>query len=82
MTAEQKLPTDGAPADPPGSDNLVGVDGNAFAIIGFTSKALKAAGASKEYVKAYQDLAFSGDYDNVIATSMRALDGDPLDGGE
>ena len=50
---------------------LTGVDGNAFAIIGAVQKALNKAGASKEEISAFYDEATSGDYNNVIQTSMR-----------
>lgn len=67
-------PTDGRPADAPGSDLLVGTDGNAFAVMGTTSKALKRAGASPAYVAAYMKAAMSGDYDHLLAVSMAYLD--------
>jgi hypothetical protein len=50
---------------------LAGEDGNAFAIIGRVSRALDRAGIEPSEVKQYQDEATSGDYDNVIQTSMR-----------
>ena len=50
---------------------LTGTDGNAFAIIGAVQKALNKAGASKEEISSFYDEATSGDYDNVIQTSMR-----------
>jgi hypothetical protein len=49
---------------------LVGTDGNAFAILGKVIKALKAAGATPEELKEFQDQATSGDYDNLLATCM------------
>jgi len=50
---------------------LVGEDGNAFSIIGRVSRALKRAGADREYVSKFQDEATSGDYDNVLQTAMK-----------
>lgn len=50
---------------------LVGEDGNAFAILGAVSKALKKAGASKEEVIEFQEEAMAGDYDNLLQTCMR-----------
>jgi hypothetical protein len=70
-----RLPADGAPDDPPGSDLLLGVDGNAFAVMGATAKALRRAGATPAFVDAYRTLAMSGDYDHLLAVSMAALDG-------
>jgi len=52
------------------SVNLVGEDGNAFAIMGRVSKALKKAGASSEEVKQYMDESMSGDYDNLLRVAM------------
>jgi len=50
---------------------LSGEDGNAFMIISRVRCALKKAGASEEQVEEYSNEAMSGDYDNVIATTMR-----------
>ena len=69
-----EVPTEGRPARAPGSDNLVGVDGNAFAVMGATKAMLRRAGASDAYVAAYLQEAMSGDYDRLIATSMAYLD--------
>ena len=49
---------------------LTGEDGNAFAIMGKVSKALRKAGADKEYVEKYLDEATSGDYDHLLGVSM------------
>lgn len=46
---------------------LVGVNGNAFAIMEYTARALKTAGLGDK-VKEMQEKAMSGDYDNLIAT--------------
>lgn len=48
---------------------LVGEDGNAFAIIGRVSQALK-RGGHPELVKEFQKEAMSGDYDHVLSTCM------------
>lgn len=50
--------------------NLVGEDGNAFAIMGRVSKALQRAGASKAERDAYYNEATSGDYDNLLRVTM------------
>jgi len=50
---------------------MVGEDGNAFAILGRVSKALRRAGVSKEEIEKYHDEATSGDYDNVLQTTMK-----------
>ena len=48
---------------------LVGEDGNAFAILGAVSKALRAAGYGDE-VQAFHDEATAGDYDELLRTVM------------
>lgn len=53
---------------------LTGKDGNAFAIIGAVTSALKRGGASREDLAAFQAEVTSGDYDNVIQTAMRWVD--------
>lgn len=45
--------------------DLVGVDGNAFSLMGYTARALKTAGLG-DLVKEMQDKAMSGDYNNLI----------------
>ena len=50
---------------------LTGNDGNAFAIMGAVSTALKRAGASKEEVKQYQSESMAGDYNQLLQTAMR-----------
>ena len=49
---------------------LTGQDGNAFSIMGRVKKALKHAGADKEYIDKYLNAATSGDYDNLLVVSM------------
>jgi hypothetical protein len=50
---------------------LVGEDGNAFAILGRTKRALQHAGASAEDVAAFIGEATAGTYDELLATVMR-----------
>jgi len=50
---------------------LVGEDGNAFAIMGRVARALKSAGVSKEEVDEYYAESTSGDYDNLLRTAMK-----------
>ena len=50
---------------------LVGQNGNAFAIMGRVSKALRKAGADKDYIKQYTDEAMSDDYDNLLRVTMK-----------
>ena len=50
---------------------MVGEDGNAFAIIGRVSKALGRAGVSAEEVEEFTEEAMSGDYDELLQTVIR-----------
>lgn len=50
---------------------LVGMDGNAFAIMGAVSAALRRAGVPSEEIEQYHQESMSGDYDNLLATAMR-----------
>ena len=53
--------------------NLVGVDGNAFSIMGYTSRALKNEGL-RDLVSEMQEKAMSGDYYNLIAVCDEYID--------
>ncbi len=53
---------------------LAGEDGNAFAIIGRVSKALRQADVPKEEVDQFREEAMSGDYDNLLVTAMKWVD--------
>jgi len=50
---------------------LVGHDGNAYAIMGKVSQALKRAGVPQAEVAAYLDESQQGDYDHLLRTAMR-----------
>jgi hypothetical protein len=52
---------------------LVGTDGNAFAIMGKVARALRQAGRP-ELVKPYMDEATSGDYDHLLQITMKYVD--------
>lgn len=53
---------------------LVGTDGNAFALMGTVSRALRKAGASAEDVKAFTTEAMSGDYSHLLRTCTEWVD--------
>jgi hypothetical protein len=53
---------------------LVGEDGNAFAILGRVQKAMRRAGVDEADVKAYMAEATSGDYDHLLQTTMRTVE--------
>lgn len=54
--------------------SLVGVDGNAFAIMGYTAKAMRRANFSKEEVEQMYEEAESSDYYNLIAVCDGYID--------
>jgi len=53
---------------------LTGKDGNAYAILGAVSAALKRAGIEQAERDAFFTEATSGDYDHLLATAMRWVD--------
>jgi hypothetical protein len=63
MTADTKYPDV--------TVTLVGEDGNAFAILGKVSKALRNAGVTREEIDTYVDEATAGNYDQLLRTTMR-----------
>jgi hypothetical protein len=71
-----EVPVEGRPVNAPGSNTLLGVDGNAFAVMGTVVKALRRAGAEQSFIAAYQAEATSGDYDHLLAASAAYLDAD------
>lgn len=54
--------------------DLVGVDGNAFAIMAYVLKAMKECKMSKEEQSDYQTKVMSGDYNNLLAVSVEMID--------
>lgn len=53
---------------------LVGEDGNAFAIMGRVSSAMRKAKLTPEQIKEYTQKARSGDYDNLLRVTMQYVD--------
>ena len=53
--------------------SLIGVDGNAYAVMGYTARALKKEGLGRE-VKTMYDQATCGDYRNLLMTCSYYLD--------
>lgn len=49
---------------------LVGNDGNAFAILGACKNAARKAGVEKAEIDLYLSEAMSGDYDHLLQVSM------------
>ena len=54
--------------------DLVGVDGNAFCIMGYVIKAMQECKKSKEEIEAYRKAATASDYTNLIAVSCTIID--------
>ncbi len=53
--------------------DLVGVDGNAFSVMGYTARALKETG-HRDMVAQMQKEATSGDYNNLLCVCMKYVD--------
>ena len=53
---------------------LTGKDGNAFAILGSVSRALKDHGVDKSEINEFGKEAMSGDYNHLLQTAMEWVD--------
>ena len=53
---------------------LVGVDGNAYAVMGYVQRAMREQGYTKEDCDAYFKRATSGNYDNLLCESVAMID--------
>lgn len=53
--------------------SLVGVNGNAFSVMGYTAQALKREGL-RDLVGKMHEEAMSGDYDNLLAVCQGYID--------
>ena len=53
--------------------SLVGVDGNAFSVMGFTARALRREGL-RDLVDKMREEAMSGDYNNPLAVCQGYID--------
>lgn len=54
--------------------NLVGIDSNAYSIMGYVRDAMKDEGKSKSEIASYIENATSGDYNNLLVVSMDMID--------
>lgn len=54
--------------------DLVGVDGNAFAVMGYVSNAMRRSGYKKEEVDDYLADAQSSDYNHLLSVSVQMVD--------
>ena len=53
--------------------SLVGIDGNAFSVMGYTARALKREGLRDKVDEMYSK-ATKGDYDNLLMVCMEYID--------
>lgn len=53
---------------------LVGVDGNAYSVMGYVTNAMRQAGMSKEERDTYLKDAMSDDYNHLLVVSMEMID--------
>lgn len=54
--------------------SLEGVNGNAYSILSYVTKAMRKEGKSSEEIRDYEIRAKSGDYDNLVVESTIALE--------
>lgn len=54
--------------------SLVGIDGNAFYVMAYVSKAMKECGYSKEEISNYHELCRQETYDQLIVRSMEWIE--------
>lgn len=54
--------------------NLVGVDGNAYSVMGYVRNAMRREGRTKEEIAKYTEDATSGDYNNLLMVSAEMVD--------
>lgn len=54
--------------------SLIGIDGNAYSVMGYTKKCMKEVGMSQEEIDDYIKDATSGDYTHLLCASMDMVD--------
>ena len=54
--------------------SLIGVNGNAFSVMGYVRQAMKETGFTKNEIEAYTKDATSGDYDHLLVVSIDMID--------
>jgi hypothetical protein len=53
---------------------LVGIDGNAFNVMGYVKRAMKETGYSYDEISAYQQKCMSNDYDHLLSESIGIIE--------
>jgi len=71
---EKEMGTKYQPRYPEVTVKLVGEDGNAFAILGRVTRALRQAGVDQAERAEFMAEATGGDYNDLLATCMRWVD--------
>lgn len=54
--------------------SLVGIDGNAYSIMGYVQNAMKKEGKSREEIQAYLKDAQSSDYSHLLSVSHKMIE--------
>ena len=54
--------------------SLIGIDGNALAVIGYVINAMKQCGYSRDAINMYKTDAVTGDYNNLLSLSIQMID--------
>ena len=54
--------------------SLVGIDGNAFSVMGYVSQCMRKEHMSREEIENYRKDAMSGDYNNLLVVSQEMID--------
>ena len=54
--------------------DLVGVNGNAYSIMGYVAKAMRKEGRSEEEINSYYKEATSKDYQHLLCVSIKIID--------
>lgn len=54
--------------------NLVGIDGNAYSVMGYVRSAMKEQGFTKAEIEEYTKDAMSDDYNHLLCVSMDAVE--------
>ena len=54
--------------------SLVGINGNAYSVMGYTARCMKEVGYSQEEITEFYELATKSDYYNLIAVSQEQID--------
>lgn len=52
---------------------LEGIDGNAYAVVGYVRRAMKEVGFTKVEIEDFDTRAKSGDYDNLLHVSLEMV---------